>query len=500
MNDNKRKRDDIIPFHGWGPVEAEEDSSEDDIPVNILSYLQDDMGNGPSSARPSISVPMRRPLNQRFPSFSSGDDDADDEDSDGPDFRPTSIIRTVCQTPSREIRRASNLGQQEHNSEIISNQTNPDAAGDEEYLRLMSMVAVSEDDESESEEEEAEADESPLHHYAPPEKKERQPAAPVIINDQSSAHNTDIGGIGSPPSSSSSSSSPSPPPRRDYAIRDMPPEPSWNQEQPAAAARHEAGNNNPIFDEIEEGRDIIVPCSSVSRAGDVWCFGCKWATEGFRPVDNIKIAKLVKKFVTNLLAGASTLANVAVDVSDFYEATIRQPSLELGRSMPRWPAWSVERHIRNIPEPQIRLSIMLQDLMIIIQNIQKHILIRDRRSGKLKVDEKVGRFYLSACKEYRELLKVVPANCFGYNAGFRTDPSQYANIVHPSRIAATGRSSVRPGQPTCAGAPVASLPGQRGSRMPAFSESGADTGELRLPGNGEELLRRAISGVSCMDQ
>ena len=492
---NKRKRDDIIPFRGWEPVEEEEElMSGDDIPVNVLSYLQDDMGNGPTSARPLISVPMRRPLNQRFPSFSS-DDDADAEDSEGPDFRPVTIIRSVCQTPSREIRRAANLDHQQNNYEIISGQLQADVAGDEEYLRLMSMVSVSGDEEGSDDDDDDDDDddeESLLRHYTPePEKKKRKPTPPVFITQQSSAYNTEIGGIASP--------SPSPPPR-DYAIRDMPPEPSWNREQQPYRNAAAAGNNNPIFDEIEEGREMALPCASVNRDGAVWCFGCKWATEGFRPVDNIKIAKLVKKFVTNLLAGASTLANVAVDVSDFYEATIRKDSLELGRSMPRWPAWAVERHIRNVPEPQIRLSIMLQDLMAIIQNIQKHIIVRDRRSGKVKVDEKVGRFYLSACKEYRELLKVVPANCFGYNADFRSDPSQYATIVHPTRIAASGRSSIRPGQPASAGAPVASLPGQRGSRMPAFSESGADTGELRLPGNGEELLRRAISGVSCMDQ
>jgi hypothetical protein len=129
--------------------------------------------------------------------------------------------------------------------------------------------------------------------------------------------------------------------------------------------------------------------------------------------------------------------------------------------------------------------------------VSQHVVKRDPVSGEEKLYIQTGRLHLAIIKEWRELSRMDPSHCFGSNTNFRPDPSRYATLVDPSRIAASGAAGgdlSRPGQPSCAGAPIASLPGQRGARGPSYSRSGADTGELRLQGNGEELLRRTTSG------
>jgi len=258
-------------------------------------------------------------------------------------------------------------------------------------------------------------------------------------------------------------------------------------------------------DEVSEravggrGRELgRIECSPSRQAGEVWCFGCMWGARGYRPVDSEKVKILVSEFNEHLLSGMSTVANVAIHTSYLYETMIRQPSLDMGHWLPEWPPWSVERHIRNMREPQVRLALTLERIIAVMDKTSKHVVLRDQRTGAEGLNLRAGRLFLATVKEWRELERVDPSSCFGFNIGFRSDPSRYATLVHPSRIAVDGRGAsngVGIGQPAYPGAPVASLPGQRGMRTSAHSRSGADTGELRLQDNGEELVRRTQRNV-----
>ena len=117
-----------------------------------------------------------------------------------------------------------------------------------------------------------------------------------------------------------------------------------------------------------------IECAPCNPNAEVWCFGCKWGATGYRPADNEKISHLVSEFSMNLLSGMPTVANVAVDTANLYERLIRQPSFEKGHPLPRWPAWAVERHIRNMREPQVRMALVMEDMISLMQKTSKHII------------------------------------------------------------------------------------------------------------------------------
>ncbi len=443
---------------------------------DILSYLEDDLGSGPPVM--PTSIPQMRPMNMN-PGGGGSVDDSDSDDT--PVWDPSPLQRMVCQTPNQEVRQQSmvmpNESENRMEAEIDSHEDSSDMEDEDDYDALMSGAAN-------------------IVVANPPRDITTIRSG---MGEESSAYETDVrkkqGDVEEDESDSDDDDIPISPP---------PPLPSPSSPQIAAgwiAGDDDNRSNNQDLDldipplPNNMGRIECVPCR---QDAEVWCFGCKWGATGYRPADNERISHLVSEFSMNLLSGMSTIANVAIDTANLYEQLIRKTSIENGHPLPRWPAWAVERHIRNMREPQVRMALVMEDMISLMEKTSKHIVNINERSGSEKLQIQAGRLYLSTVKHWMDLSRMNPSGCFGYNAQFRVDPSRYATLVDSSRIAPPRVGDIRPGRPHCPGAPIASLPGQRGARGPSYSMSGADSGELRLPGNGEELLRRTAAGVPRM--
>lgn len=215
-----------------------------------------------------------------------------------------------------------------------------------------------------------------------------------------------------------------------------------------------------------------------------WCFGCQWGAEGHRPVDNIKIRRLAKQFMTLILRGNTSLENIGRIISHMYRVTIRDPARKLGQWLPDWPPQIVQRHIENMTEPRVVNSLLLRKNLLITRRLFNHTFSVDTETGQEVPLLQAIRVFNQCQKQIMDLYKLVPKESFGYNEDLMGEDWGGGVLIHPSRVARPTEQSRYPG------APIASDPNQAGVRQAAVTATGEDSGALRGPANDEELVRR----------